>query len=83
MQKQYLSRNFNHTFLFHLCEPKLNRITTKEHDLTWNKHVENIVAKAGKRVYMLYQLKRAGIGQHDICQCNKTCSRICMSRMAY
>ena len=35
-------------------------------DLTWNKHFENIVAKAGKRVYMLYQLKRAGIGQHDL-----------------
>ena len=35
-------------------------------DLTWNKHVENIVAKAGKRVYMLYQLKIAGIGQHDL-----------------
>ena len=35
-------------------------------DLTWNKHVENIVAKAGKRVYMLYQLKRAGIGLHDL-----------------
>ena len=35
-------------------------------DLTWNKHAENIVAKAGKRVYMLYQLKRAGIGQHDL-----------------
>ena len=35
-------------------------------DLTWNKHVENIVAKAGKRVYMLYQLKRAEIGQHDL-----------------
>ena len=38
-------------------------------DLTWNKHVENIVAKAGKRVYnyaKLYQLKRAGIGQHDL-----------------
>ena len=33
-------------------------------DLTWNKHVENIVAKAGK--IMLYQLKRAGIGQHDV-----------------
>ena len=32
--------------------------------LTRNKHVENIVAKAGKRVYMLYQLKRAGIGHH-------------------
>ena len=32
-------------------------------DLTWNKHVENIVAKAGKRVYMV---GRAGIGQHDL-----------------
>ena len=28
-------------------------------DLTWNKHVENSVSKAGKRVYMLYQLNRA------------------------
>ena len=35
-------------------------------DLAWNKHVDNIVVKAGKRVYMLYQLKRAGIGQHDL-----------------
>ena len=35
-------------------------------DLTWDKHVENIVAKAGKRVFMLYQLKIAGIGQHDL-----------------
>ena len=34
--------------------------------LTWNKHVENIVAKAGKIVYMLDQLKRAGIGQHGL-----------------
>ena len=34
-------------------------------DLTWNKHVENSVANAGERVYMLYQLKRAGIYQHD------------------
>ena len=39
---------------------------TISNDLTWNKNVENIVAKAGKRVYMLYQLKRAGIGQHDL-----------------
>ena len=35
-------------------------------DLTWNKHIEKIFAKAGKRVCMLYQLKRAGIGQHDL-----------------
>ena len=39
---------------------------TISNDLTWNKHVENIVGKARKRVYMLYQLKRAGIGQHDL-----------------
>ena len=39
---------------------------TLSSDLTWNKYVENIVVKAGKRVYMLYQLKRAGMGQHDL-----------------
>ena len=36
------------------------------HDLTWNLHVDNIVRKAGKRVYMLYQLKRAGVSQADL-----------------
>ena len=35
-------------------------------DLTWNKHVENIVVKGGKSVYMFYQLKRVGIGQHIV-----------------
>ena len=35
-------------------------------ELTCNKHVEKMVAKAGKRVYMLYQLMRAGIWQHDL-----------------
>ena len=39
---------------------------TISNDLTWNRHVESIVAKAGKIVYILYQLKRAGIGQHDL-----------------
>ena len=41
-------------------------VVTISSDLTWIKHVENVVAKVGKRVYMLYQLKRAGIGQHDL-----------------
>ena len=41
-------------------------VVTISSDLTWNKHVENIDAKAWKRVYMLYQLKRAGICQHDL-----------------
>ena len=39
---------------------------TLSHDLTWNLHVDNIVQKAGKRVYMLYQLKRAGVSQTDL-----------------
>ena len=39
---------------------------TLSHDLTWNLHVDNIVRKAGKRVYMLYPLKRAGVSQADL-----------------
>ena len=38
---------------------------TISNDLTWGKHVGNIISKAGKRLYMLYQLKRAGISQND------------------
>ena len=34
-------------------------------DLNWNVHVDNIISKAGKRIYMLYQL-RAGIDQGDL-----------------
>ena len=37
---------------------------TISNNLTWSKHVDNIVSKAGKRVYLLYQLKRAGISQN-------------------
>ena len=36
---------------------------TLSNDLTWNMHVDCIVKKAAKRVYMLYQLNRAGISQ--------------------
>ena len=39
---------------------------TISNNLTWSKHVDNIVSKAGMRVYMLYQLKRAGISQLDL-----------------
>ena len=28
--------------------------------------MDNIVKKAGKRIYMLYQLKRAGVNQADL-----------------
>ena len=39
---------------------------TLSNDLTWNRHVDCIVKKAAKRVYMLYQLKTAGISQLDL-----------------
>ena len=35
-------------------------------DLSWKMHVDSVVKKAAKRVYMLYQLKRAGISQTDL-----------------
>ena len=39
---------------------------TLSNDLTWNKHVDNIVKTAAKRVYMIYHLKRSGISQTDL-----------------
>ena len=39
---------------------------TLSNDLTWKKHVDNIVKKTSKRVYLMYQLKRAGISQCDL-----------------
>ena len=39
---------------------------TLSNDLTWKRHVENIVKKGGKIIYMLYQLKRAGVNQADL-----------------
>ena len=35
-------------------------------DLSWNAHVDMIVSKARKRVFTIYQLKRAGIIQCDL-----------------
>ena len=34
-------------------------------DFSWNAHVDEIISKARKRVYTIYQLKRAGINQTD------------------
>ena len=31
-------------------------------DLIWNSHVDGIVSKARKRMFLIYQLKRAGMG---------------------
>ena len=46
-----------------VCHAKLLGVTISQ---TLNKHVDTIVKKAGKRLYMLYQLKRAGITQKDV-----------------
>ena len=35
-------------------------------DLSRNAHVDEIISKARKRMYMVYQLKRAGINQNDV-----------------
>ena len=37
-------------------------------DLSWKMHVDSVVKKAAKRVYMLYQLKRADISQTYLAQ---------------
>ena len=39
---------------------------TLSSDLSWNSHVDGIMSKARKRVFLIYQLKRAGIGQCDL-----------------
>ena len=41
---------------------------TLSSDLSWNAHVDGIVSKARKLVFLIYQLKRAGIGQCDLVQ---------------
>ena len=39
---------------------------TLPNDLTWKRHVDNIVKKAGRRIYMLYQLERAGVNRAEL-----------------
>ena len=39
-------------------------------DLSCNEHVDVIVSRASKREYMIYQLKRTDIKQHDFLEFN-------------
>ena len=57
--------DINGTDIERVTQAKVLGVTISS-DLSWNAHVDEIVAKAVKRVYMIYQLKRAGISQIDL-----------------
>ncbi len=48
---------------------------TKSANLCWNVHVENIVSKASKHMYMLYQVEKAGSEQKDLLKIYLSVSR--------
>ena len=39
---------------------------TFRQDLKWNDHIENITTRAAKRLYLLGELKRAGVSCNDL-----------------
>ena len=47
-------------------------------DLTWNKHVDNVIKKVNKRIYFLIQLKRAKVPPKDLSIFYVTCVRSVM-----
>ena len=53
-------------FASSICDNAKILGVTFSSDPTWKVHVDNSISKAGKRIYMLYQLKRAGIDQGDL-----------------
>jgi len=48
---------------------------TLRDDLKWNGHVSNITAQASQRIYLLKQLKRAGIDRVSLIQFYYACIR--------
>ena len=57
--------DINGTDIERVTQAKVVGVTISS-DLSWNAHVDEIVAKTRKRVYMIYQLKRAGNNQIDL-----------------
>ena len=43
--------------------------------LNWNTHIDETYAKAAKRLFLLVQLRRAGLAQDDLCKYYKACIR--------
>ncbi len=78
-EENYMCINSDKTkeMLICFCRPNLHvngniaeRVSTSKvlciivsDDLFWNAHVQSLVTKAGKRMYVLCQLKRAGAGE--------------------
>ena len=56
----YVPLNVNNQLFEVVSAVKLLGVTITQ-DLKWNTHVENIVQKAAKRIYLLKQLKRADV----------------------
>ena len=55
----------NENYIERVSQAKVLGVTIS-FDLSWNAHVDEIMSKARKRVYMIYQLKRAGINPNDL-----------------
>ncbi len=55
----------NETIIERVSHAKVLGVTLSA-NLCWNMHVQDIVSKASKRLYMLYQVKRAGSEQKDL-----------------
>ena len=55
----------NGNYIERVSQAKVLGVTISS-DLSWNAHVDEIISKARKRVYMIYQLKRASINQDDL-----------------
>lgn len=59
---------------------------TIRNDLKWNDHVDIILTKAAKRLYLLRQLNRAGVSSNDLilfyCSVYKICFRIRVSSLS-
>ncbi len=77
----------NGTIIERVSHAKVLGVTLSANLICWNMHVENIVRKESKqkqkRLYMLYQVKRAGSEQkEDLFICNPTSVGICVSSMA-
>ena len=55
----------NGTYIERVSQAKVLGVTMPS-DLSLNAHVDEIISKPRKRVYMIYQLKRAGINKNDL-----------------